>query len=74
MASVSPHYGRMAERLGEVLYWTGCLVAALCLGLAFLVWRNASGADYGVVVGLFISAAVVAWLIGRACRYILSNR
>ncbi len=63
----------MAERLGNVLYWTGCLIAAALLVGGYLLM---SGGGYKlqpfdyVVIG---APAVVAWLIGRALRYILAG-
>ena len=63
----------MAARLGNVLYWLGCIVAAIVviydvtLGLAN---------DWQDPAFLYIRTAILAvaiWLVGRACRYVLSG-
>lgn len=63
----------MAERLGDVLYWVGCLAAALLAAGAFWVLAQTGDQRPGFIA--FVSApALVAWLLGRACRYVLSGR
>jgi hypothetical protein len=57
----------MLARLGDVLYWAGCLIAAAFIGLE-LHARNPS--DWLFV----ISFSVVMWLLGRAARYVLAGR
>lgn len=63
----------MAARLGNVLYWLGCIVAAVAvvydvtLGLANN-WQDPSGTYIRTAI-----LAVAAWLVGRACRYVLSG-
>jgi drug/metabolite transporter (DMT)-like permease len=61
----------MLARLGIVLYWLGCLLAAGLLLLAgALFWNNE---NYRAVV--FLAAlGVVCGLIGRACKYVLAAR
>lgn len=70
----------MIERLGHVLYWTGCIFAALTVasGIGFGLMLGASGHPPDVasapwVGGAIAASAIVPWLIGRACRYIFSN-
>jgi hypothetical protein len=67
----------MAARLGNVLYWIGCIVAALILlydgVLLSLEEPTQLARDFSVFVFIAI-AALVVWLIGRACRYVLSGR
>jgi hypothetical protein len=61
----------MLERLGNVLYWTGCGAAGLTALVGFLVVHK----DHSDA-GEFIFFAVVAggfWLVGRALQYILSG-
>jgi hypothetical protein len=66
----------MAARLGNVLYWLGCALGVLTLltipfGLAFP--RGAfGGVDFIYVVFVIIVASLI-WLVGRACRYVLSG-
>jgi hypothetical protein len=66
----------MAGRIGNVLYWFGCIVAGLIAvaGMAVYLAEGHSRSDgIGVTVGFFI-AAFIAWLIGRALLYVLSAR
>lgn len=59
----------MIGRLGNVLYWTGCVFAVLVPVFAFL----AEGQDWEVLsLGGLIGLGV--WLIGRALRYVLTGR
>ena len=60
----------MLARLGIVLYWAGCLLAAcLLLSAGALFWN---GENWQAVV-LIAAVGVVFWLIGRACRYVLAG-
>ena len=58
----------MTERLGLVLYWAGCLVAAGFLLIGVWVATNdvVGGVIYGGLGGL-------AWLVGRGLRFILKG-
>jgi hypothetical protein len=69
--------GRMLARLGDVLYWAASIASALIL--AFMFWAMSEAASWKdyllhpdrlIVVG----CAVLIWLFGRACRYVLSGR
>lgn len=64
----------MIERLGKVLYWIGCIFAAISFAIGALIWINESAAkgQVGPLVGGFIIASII-WSIGWACRYILSG-
>jgi hypothetical protein len=77
----------MAARLGNVLYWLGCGLAAIFALLIVMVVLNPSTSSYAIVVfnpGIYDDRfymivalavmAVMAWLIGRACRYILADK
>jgi hypothetical protein len=62
----------MLARLGDVIYWLGCIVAAAILALGiFDYWFGPGG-----LVALISWAALAAgpWLIGEAIRYILTAR
>jgi hypothetical protein len=63
----------MLARLGNALYWLGCIVGALLVGLGVWVWflREHHG-DVGTVI-MLTTFAIAFWLIGRACRYILAG-
>jgi len=63
----------MAARLGNVLYWIGCLIGAVVFLGGYLLMSGGGyklqALDY-IVIGM---PAVVVWLIGRALRYILAG-
>jgi hypothetical protein len=67
----------MAARLGNVLYWVGCIAAAFVLALFGLMWATGFlGGDpetpifYGVIAAII---AAICWGVGRACRYVLAG-
>jgi hypothetical protein len=64
----------MAARIGNVLYWLGCIVAALILiaDVAIYFGEGRAHSD-GVVFVVFLIAAIISWGIGRAARYILAG-
>jgi hypothetical protein len=65
----------MLARLGNVLYWFGCIVAAVLLAAGAAEWFGEAQYrkdGYGIVVG-FAVAALIIWLIGRAFRYVLAG-
>jgi hypothetical protein len=64
----------MLARLGDVLYWTGWLLSILLVVAAVAFYILGSGGDKVVIPPLLIGLAVVVWLIGRACRYVLAGR
>lgn len=63
----------MAARFGHVLYWAASLIAALMIGTAaFAVIANGVAInDAGILATVFY--AVIIWLIGLACRYVLAG-
>jgi hypothetical protein len=66
----------MAGRIGNVLYWLGCALAALTIaaGVALYVSEGQSRSDgIGIFIGFLVAAAVV-WVIGRALLYVLAAR
>jgi hypothetical protein len=66
----------MVARLGNVLYWIGCGVAVLLVASGIMLWvgEGYTRSDHGIpgLIG-FAVMAVLCWLIGRACRYVLSG-
>ena len=64
----------MAAQIGQVLYWIGCIIAVL-LVLLSIFFALLAETNNGVVGALtaFIPYAVLAWVIGRACRYFLAG-
>jgi hypothetical protein len=63
----------MLARLGNTLYWLGCIVGALLIGLGSWVWflRTHPG-DVGTAI-ILTALAIAVWLIGRACRHIFAG-
>ena len=62
----------MLARLGNVLYWFGCGLACGVLGLGGVM----ANTDKMLGMPFFVTAivaAVLVWLVGRACRYVLSG-
>ena len=71
---------QMAPRLGRVIYWTACGLAALVvlaviavLIPALIEGKNIDGALVGGVI-LRLVIALLIWLAGRACLYVLADR
>jgi hypothetical protein len=68
----------MGVRLGNVLYWTGCILAIVALIFGAVVHVNDPSDTSQDCVMLFVVLgavpAVILWLIGRACRYVLAGR
>ncbi len=58
-------------RLGNVLYWLGCGLAFAVLALGGIM-ANADKEGIYIVTTAMV-AAVLVWLVGRACRYVLSG-
>lgn len=64
----------MLERLGNVLYWLGMIVALLILSLPFIALLNGRSDSFFVVLGFSTIAALLSYGIGWSLRYILSGR
>jgi hypothetical protein len=62
----------MLVLLGNVLYWAGCLVA-VTLVLTSIFYFNSQHIKPLELLVLF-GLAVIVWVIGRACRYVLAGR
>ena len=63
----------MAARLGNVLYWLGCIVAVVTAAIGAFVWFNRTEPGDVVTVIILVVLAAIAWLIGRGCRYVLAG-
>jgi hypothetical protein len=70
----------MAARLGNVIYWAACAVAAFAVAWiaanAWVLWVSGSTAPGENMTHIVNSTmiAVCAWLAGRATRYVLAGR
>lgn len=65
----------MLARLGNVFYWLGCILAALIAAAGIAEWFGEAQYrpdGYGIIIGFAVGTFIV-WLIGRACRYVLSG-
>lgn len=63
----------MLVRLGQVLYWAGCIAAVLILIAGFLLFSGTSGGDLLLYAGLTAICAALTFLLGRAARYVLAG-
>jgi hypothetical protein len=59
-------------RLGNVLYWLGCGVAAFSalLLVVVIIIPGEQAVHYGMI---YAATAVGSWLLGRACKYVLAG-
>ena len=66
----------MAARLGNVLYWlfSGFATVVLLFGAATLRNQPPNANDTWFLIAFFGISAVLVWLVGRACRYVLAAR
>jgi hypothetical protein len=61
----------MSERLGHLVYWIACLIAAAALCLA--IYAATEGAASGwYTVGILAGGGVLIWIAGRAVRHALA--
>jgi O-antigen ligase len=62
----------MLARLGDVIYWFACIVAAIILAVGvFDYWFGQGGL---LVLISWMALVAIPWLIGSAIRYILSGK
>ena len=64
----------MLARLGDVLYWLGCILAAIVVVWGALFCFRADQGDDPYLFLIVAVAAFSIWVIGRAFRYILSGK
>ena len=66
----------MAARIGNVLYWLGCAIAVVIavFAVAIYIVDGRTHSDGLIVFAVFLAAAIISWVIGRALQYILSAR
>ena len=63
---------QMLARLGDVIYWLGCIAGSMVLAVGiFDYWFGQGGL---VVLISWAALAFGLWLIGEAIRYILAAR
>ena len=66
---------KRTAKLGNVLCWFGCIIAALIVGVAIALYVNEGSArsDDLTKVGFLILMAAIVWAIGHACRFVLAK-
>jgi hypothetical protein len=66
----------MAARIGNVLYWLGCILAGLItlLAVGMYLAEQHNKNEALLVSGFVLIFALVSWSVGWACRYILSGK
>lgn len=62
----------MGERLGDVIYWGFCTLAAVLAVGAIWVLIDTGDGRLGFMLFVF-APALTAWLVGRAIRYVLKG-
>lgn len=62
----------MLARLGNVLYWLGCGLAAVVFITFMSEAFSGTRFQYEAAIAA-VGFALVIWLIGRACRYVLNG-
>ena len=63
----------MLARLGDVLYWLGCILAAIVVVWGGVFAFRGEHADDPYLFCVVAVAAFSIWVIGRALRFILSG-
>ena len=64
----------MVERLGNVLYWTGCVAAIVVAVLSVLAIVGSGRDDWWIAAAFGAGVSSGCWVLGRALRYILAGR
>jgi hypothetical protein len=62
------------SRLGDVLYWLGCILAAIVVVWGGVFAFRGGHDDDPYLFSVVAVAAFAVWVIGRALRYILSGK
>jgi hypothetical protein len=66
--------GKVLSRLGDFLYWLGCILAAIVVVWGVLFCFRGDHADDPYLFSVVAVAAFSIWVIGRALRYIISGK
>jgi hypothetical protein len=61
-------------RLGDILYWIGCILAAVVVAWGAIFCFGGKHTDDPYLFSIVVVAAFSIWIIGRALRYILSGK
>jgi hypothetical protein len=65
---------KVLSRIGDALYWLGCILAAIVVVWGFVFFFGGDHAGDPYLFSVVAIAAFAIWVIGRALRYILSGK
>ena len=65
---------KVLARLADALYWLGCILAAIVVVWGAVFYFRGGPADDIYLFPFVAVAAFAIWVIGLACRYILSGK
>jgi len=65
---------KVLARLADALYWLGCILAAIVVVWGAVLYLRGGPADDVYLLPIVAVAAFAIWVIGLACRYILSGK
>jgi hypothetical protein len=67
----------MIDRLGNVLYWTACVLAFCWFVLSMLAVAPSDkwpSEEWGLGLGVGFAGGLIIWFIGRVARHYLAGR
>ena len=64
----------MVARLGDVLYWACLLIGLAWLAVCVLSLQSSFETLTGAKLAFALVPAALAWLVGKAFRYVLAGR
>jgi hypothetical protein len=66
----------MAERIGNIVYWFCCFVAAICFASGVSVWflNFREGTEAYSLLAVSFMVAFLVWVIGRSLRYVFAGK
>jgi hypothetical protein len=62
------------QRWGEIFYWAATFVAVLLVAWVVLSYVTNSERGFPIIRLVPLGLAIVVWLVGRVCRYVLGGR
>jgi hypothetical protein len=66
--------GKVLARLGDLLYWLGCILAGVVVVWGAIFCFRGGSTDDVYLLPVAAVAAFAIWVIGMAFRYILSGK
>jgi hypothetical protein len=65
---------KLLSQFGAGLYWLGCILAAVVVVWGAVFCFRDNSADDPYLFSVVALAAFAIWVIGLACRYLLSGK